>query len=107
MSIYIRICVYIPYNQKYWRKEYLAVCQNLGYWQFLFWRMVRPGYNEVDCQTFLLKYQYITMIIRATRTRNDGITSLYCDVIPTFCTGVIILANIMLAVVDKTAKLSQ
>ena len=36
---------------------------------------------------------------------NVGITSLYCDVIPTFRTGVIVLANIMLAVVDETAKI--
>ena len=26
----------IPYNQKYWRKEYLAVCRILGYSRFYF-----------------------------------------------------------------------
>ena len=30
--------------------------------------------------------------------------SLYCELIPMFCTGVIILANIMLTVVSQTAK---
>ena len=47
------------------------------------------------------------MIIRAPRMRNVGITSLYCDVILTFGTGAIILANIMLAVVSQTAKLPK
>ena len=84
--------------------------------------MVSPGYNYIHshsyCVThrkwsfrltavfcsFLLKYRYVAMIIRATRTRNVGITSLYCDVILTFGTGAIILVNIMLVVVGETAK---
>ena len=43
-------CDHIPYNQEYWRKEYLAVCRILGDWWFLFWWMASPGDNKVSCQ---------------------------------------------------------
>ena len=69
--------------------------------------MASPGYNKVDVRIPLLSLEvpiHRHDYSRHIRTSNVRIVSLYCDVIPTFCTGVIILANIMLAVVNQTAK---
>ena len=42
----------LSYNQKYWRKEYLAVCRISGYWRFLFWWMASPGYNYIHSHSY-------------------------------------------------------